>query len=129
MADIIRQDIIEIGFDADYQELIKLNKEIEELKKQLGGGVGDEEFDKLKDSMKDSTKESKKFHTKLKDLAKTSLDKLKNGLKGISTKLTDIGKRAAGAAFNGLKRLAGISFRALTIGLGATATAIANHAF
>ena len=124
MADIIRQDIIEIGFDADYQELIKLNKEIEELKKQLGGGVGDEEFDKLKDSMKDSTKESKKFHTKLKDLAKTSLDKLKNGLKGISTKLTDIGKRAAGAAFNGLKRLAGISFRALTIGLGATATAI-----
>lgn len=125
MADnVVRRDVVQIGFDADYQELIKLNKEIEELKKQLGGGVGDEEFDKLKDSMQDSTKESKKFHTKLKDLAKTSLDKLKNGLKGISTKLTDIGKKAAGAAFNGLKRLAGISFRALTIGLGATATAI-----
>lgn len=55
--------------------------------------------------------------------------KLKDKLKGVGDKLTDIGKKAAGAAFKGLKRLAGISFKAIAAGIGAAATAIGGLAY
>lgn len=81
-------------------------------------------FEKLKSSISNGIRGSTKFKTKLKNIADTSMTKLKGGLQGVSNKLTTIGKKAAGAAFRGLKKIAGISFKALIGGIGASAAAI-----
>lgn len=81
-------------------------------------------FDRLKRSMANGVRGSTQLKTKIKNIADTSMAKLKNGLQGVSNKLTTIGKKAAGAAFRGLKKIAGISFKALIGGLGASAAAI-----
>ena len=81
-------------------------------------------FDRLKRSMANGVRGSTQLKTKIKDIADTSMTKLKSNLQGVSNKLTTIGKKAAGAAFRGLKKIAGISFKALIGGLGASAAAI-----
>lgn len=131
MADnVIRRDLIEIGFDID-DSITKLNKEINDLKKALVGDLGDDAFDdltkdakKAKEGIEDVEKEVKDAKKSLKEIAGVGFTKLLNGLKNVGTKLSDISKKAGTAAFNGLKKLAGISFKALTVGLGAAATGI-----
>lgn len=110
MADnVIRQDVVQIGFDIDNNPLLKLSKEIEEIKKMLKGGIGDDAIDDLKDSTEECVK---------------PLKKVKEEAEKVKDKIVDIGKKAATTAFNGLKKLAGISFRAITVGIGAAATAV-----
>ena len=121
---IIRQDIIEIGFDTDLKELTQLSKEIDDLKKELKGGIGDDAFDDFKDETKETTKEVDSFTKKIKNLANAGLTKLKNGLKQIGTQLTTVAKKAGTAAFNGLKKVASISFKALAVGITGAATAV-----
>lgn len=129
---IIREDVVQIGFEVKDNPITKLNKEMEKLKKILSGSIGDDTFDdltkdakKAEESIKDVNEQTKKLSGKLKDFARTSFEKLKAGLKGVSVRLSDIAKKAGGAAYQGLKRLAGISFKGLVAGLGAAATGIA----
>ena len=109
MADIIREDIVKIGWDIDSNPLIQLQKEVNELKKKLSGGMGDDEMDDLKESA---------------EKAKKPFEDLKDKVEGVSRKLTDLGKKAAKVAFNGLKKIAGISFKALGVGVAALAAAV-----
>lgn len=112
MADnVIRNDIIKLDFDigGTLKELKKINEDINELKKKVTGGVGDEEFDKLKDSANDSVKPLRKVNEQAEKVTKS---------------VTNIGKKAATTAYNGLKKLATISFKALTVGIAGAATAI-----
>ena len=51
---IIRHDIIQLDFDTNLKELTRIAKELDELKKSISGGLGDEEFEKLKDSANDA---------------------------------------------------------------------------
>jgi SLT domain-containing protein/phage-related protein len=81
-------------------------------------------FERLKKSMANGVRGSTKFKTKLKSIDDTSMAKLKNSLQGVSNKLSTIGKKAAGVAFRGLKKIAGISLKAITGGIAACATAI-----
>ena len=122
---VIRQDIIEIGFDTDLKELTQLTKEIDDLKKELKGGIGDDAFDDFKDETKETTKEVDSFTKKIKNLANSGFTKLKSGLKSIGTQLTTIAKKSGTAAFNGLKKVASISFKALAVGITGAATATA----
>lgn len=108
MADVIRQDVVQISFEVD-NSLQKLNDDMTKLKKVLGGSLGDETFSDMEKDAKKST---------------TAIEKLKNGLKKVGDNLTTIGKKAAGAAFTGLKKLAGISFKALIGGVTGAAAAI-----
>ena len=174
MANVIRQDVIEVSVNAKADVLTKLNSEMEKLKSTAAGAVGGgidkltsgfdkmkqsagksgDSIDELKDSiggvgkesglddaandadgLKDSLddvktsmngteKSAKKSHTSLKAFAKVSLVTLGTGLKGILTKLTQIAKKAGGAAYNGLKRMASVSFKALTVGMTAAVGAI-----
>ncbi len=126
---VIRQDIIQLDFDVDDKELQDLRKELSDLKKDLGGDLGDDAFDEFKNETKDATKETDSFRKKIENLAKTGFTKLKSGLKTVSTQLTTIAKKASTAAFNGLKKVASISFKALTIGATAVATAIGKIAY
>lgn len=109
MADIIREDVVKIGWDIDSNPLIQLQKEINELKKKLSGGMGDDEMDDLKDSA---------------EKAKKPFEELKNKVGDVSNKLTHLGQKAAKVAFNGLKKVASITFKGLGIALGAVATGI-----
>lgn len=129
---IIREDVVQIGFEVKDNPITKLNKEMEKLKRILSGSIGDDTFDdltkdakKAEESIKDVNEQTKKLSGKLKDFARTSFEKLKAGLKGVSVRLSDIAKKAGGAAYQGLKKLAGISFKGLVAGLGAAATGIA----
>lgn len=122
---IIRQDIIEIGFDTDLKELTEFTKEIDKLKKELNGNIGDDAFDDFKDEAKDATKETDSFTKKVKNLANSGLPRLKSGLKQISTQLTTLARKAGTAAFNGLKKVASISFKALAVGIAGAAAATA----
>lgn len=107
---VIREDVIKLSFETEnFKALTKLQNDVNELKKKLTGDMGSDALDDLKDS---ATKAKKP----LKDL-KEKADKVKKSV-------TDIGKKAATTAFNGLKKLAGVSFKALAVGIGAAATAI-----
>ena len=108
---VIRQDIVQIDFDIgdSLKELQKLTDEVNDLKKKLTGGVGEDAFDELKDN---ATKSQK------------PIEKVKENVEKVKKSLTEMGKKAATTAFNGLKKLAGLSFKGLTVGIGAAATAI-----
>lgn len=109
MANVIREDVIQIGFDIQNSPIEKLNKEMENLKKTIEKSVGGDPFDDFKDSANETI---------------NPLEKQKKKLDEIKKKLTEIGKKAVVTAYNGLKKLAGISFKAMIAGIGAAAGAI-----
>lgn len=109
MANIIREDVVQVSFDVDLQEINNLQKELNNLKKSVSGGIGDDAFDDLKDG-------AKKAGDAMED-TKEDADKLNN-------KLKDLGNKGASAAYNGLKKVAGITFKALLAGVAATATGV-----
>lgn len=110
---IIRHDVIQLDFISNIKELTKLNKEVDELKKKLGG-VGGEGIENIKEKAEETQK---------------PLKKLKENVGNVSKKLTDLGKKAATTAFNGLKKIAGISFKALTVGITGIAAAVGKIAY
>ena len=123
---VIRQDVIEIGFDIDLGGLNDLTKEFDDLKKDLTGGIGDDAFDGLTDGAKDAQKEADKLQGGLKNLAKTAFTKLTGGLGKVLDKLDNIANKAAVAAFKALKKVAGVSFKVLGAGIAGAATATAG---
>ena len=122
MADIIRQDVIQVGFDIDLKELNDLQKELNDIKKMLLGDMGDDAFNGLGESADDAQEDIERLTKENKEL-RAEIEKLKGQAGQLSNKLVDLGKKGATAAFNGLKKLAGISFKALTVGLAGAATA------
>ena len=108
---VIRQDIIQIEFETDetLKQIQKLQDEINDLKKKFSGGLGDDAFDDLQKEAEETVK---------------PLKKVKEQVEKVTSKLTEMGKKGAVTAYNGLKKVAGISFKALTVGIGAAAAAI-----
>lgn len=153
MANVIRQDVIEIGFKSDLGTLNKINDGMDKLKKSVSNDVDDglgklkksageakksvsslgktdgvdklkKEVNKVADDMNDlgdNTKKTKKFLDRFKN---TDTSKLNSGLNKVKNNLSNIAKKASGVAYRGLKKIAGISFKALIGGLGASAAAI-----
>jgi len=123
-SNIIREDVISVGWDIDSNPLIEMQKELDELKKKLGGGLGDEEFDELKDSVNganDSLGDMQREANKTKD----NLGKTQQAAEKLKNKLTDLGKKG----FAALKKIASVSFKALAVGVGAVATAVGKIAY
>ncbi len=110
---VIRNDVIKLDFDIgnSLKELKKLQDDVNELKKKLTGGIGEETFEELGENAEESIKPIKKV--------KEEAEKLK-------TTLSDLGNKAAKAAYNGLKKVASISFKALSVGIAGAATAISG---
>ena len=109
MSNIIREDVIKLGWDIDSNPLVELQKELNAIKKMLKGDFGDEAFEDIKKGADD---------------ADDAMKKAKKSAKDLKIKLTDLGQKGAMAAFKGLKKLAGISLKALTVGITGAATAI-----
>lgn len=145
----IREDVIKVSFDIDDSPLSNAQKGLDNLTKSVKGNLGKDAFSgltdgakeagnsvdgaasKMKTAMKGVSSETNNTSTKvqgiipkLKQVASVGMQKLSSGLKTVGTHLTNIAKKAGGAAYNGLKKLAGISFKALAAGLAGAATGI-----
>lgn len=64
------------------------------------------------------------FRDKLKDVGKTSFSKIASGLSTVGKKLAEIASKAGKAAYNALKKVAGVSFKALAAGIGGASVAV-----
>ena len=127
MANVIRQDVIEVGFETDLGGLKSLTSGLNDVKKSvIGTGKADglekikEQAEKASNSTSELGDEAKKSQSTLKQMANVGVTKLTSGLKKVGTTLTNIAKKSAVAAYNSLKKLASLSFK----GLIASATAI-----
>ena len=108
---------------------------LDKVKKAANGA--DDSLDKVKksansadDALDDVKKSANNADDSLDKVKKSSnsandaLKKVKKAASDAGSKLADLGKKGATAAFNGLKKVAGLSFKGLTIGIGAAATAV-----
>lgn len=105
MKNVIREDIISIGFDIDSGALNEL--------KQIGhfGGRSLRELQTSAKGAGDGMEGAKKQASKL------------------QSQLTTLGKKGAAMAFNGLKKIAGISFKATVVGVTAIAGAVGKMSY
>ena len=113
MADnIIRNDLIKLDFDIHgLKEFSKLHKDVDQFKKQLTGGLNNDVFKDVKNGAKGTIQ---------------PLEKMKKATKQATEQVTNLGKKASTTAFNGLKKMASVSFKALTVSLGMAAGAVAG---
>lgn len=111
MADsVIRNDLIRLNLDLEgTDELKKLQKELNQLKRMLTGDMGGDAFEELQENAEESVR---------------PLKKVRESVKQVTKEVTNLGKKAVTVAFTGLKKLAGISFKALVAGIGASAVAV-----
>ena len=68
MADIIREDVVSVGFDVDLKDLNDLQKELNNIKKMLLGDMGDDTFDGLGESADDAKEDIEKLTKENKEL-------------------------------------------------------------
>ncbi len=110
MANVIRQDVVQLDFQIEgLRELQRLQEQINELRRSLTGGIGEDSLDGFNRETEESTRSTRT---------------LREQAERLTHSLTDLGRRGATAAFNGLKKIAGISFKALTVGVSAAAGAV-----
>ena len=110
MDNVIRNDVVKLDFDVGsaLKNIQKLSSDYNALEKQMSGQIDDGAFDNLGNDVNDSAKK---------------MEKASRSAKSFNERLKDIGKKGSVAAFNGLKKVAGISFKALTVGIAGAATA------
>ena len=115
MADnVIRRDVIKLDLESDALEEIKrLRKELDDLKKKISGGVGEEEFDKTgrkvkgaREEIDKTTKSAGKLGTALKSAAKVSFKALVAGIGAASTAVGVVVKQSV-SAYAELEQLEG----------------------
>lgn len=110
---VIRRDVVQVLFETNLDEMKKLNKGIDDIKKSILGVEKEDGIEKLKDQADQASKSTKKTADEMKKLGRTSLSQLNKGLQ-------TAGKHLA----NMSKRVASFSFKALNVGLGAAATGV-----
>lgn len=127
----VREDVVKMGFDIDLADLTKLTSALDDIKKMLTGGLGDDAFDEMvKESkkaadgvedvkkgingikpdgldetvkgLKDTDKKGEAAHKQLKKIAQTSFDKTVSGLKSIATTLGRVGLQAGKVLAKGI---------------------------
>ncbi len=149
---IVRQDIVQISFDVDNSGLADLTRSVDSMRNAITGATDDNGLNRLTarlngtddalsnaarsaqglggalgnaaESARNTQRSATRTHTSLKGLGKLALTQLNSGLDKVSGRLTEIGKKAAGAAYSGVKKLAGISFKTMTVGLTSAAVAV-----
>lgn len=129
---VVRKDVIEIGFKTDMGSLNKLTSGMDKLKasvNSLGNDSGlkktQKDIDNLKQSVGNVRKSgAQEFKNVLSNIGKTSFVKVSNSLSEVGRKLSEIASKAGKSAYNALKKIAGVSFKALAAGVGASAIAV-----
>lgn len=107
---VVREDVAKISFDIEHDELLRLTNALDDIKKMLTGGIGDDAFDEM-------IKESKRATDGVEDV-KDSLKGIKpDGLNETVDSLKDTGEKADDA-HDKLKKIANMSFSKTLSGLG-----------
>lgn len=137
MANVIREDVVQVTWDIDQSGISQLNNEIDQLKagvtgnidsglKDIAGGFDElkkaagGDFDSGLEEMKNTAKGANKG---LEDI-KTTADKIKpKGIKQFISHLKDTDTKA-GKAFATLKKMASVGFEKLTSGLKKVASGL-----
>ena len=83
-------------------------------------------FEKLKSTLSGGVAKAKEMASALKKAGATGMGKLFGALGTVGSKLGSLAKSAAGPAFNGMKKLASVSFKALSVGFGVAAAGVAK---
>lgn len=81
MANVIRQDVIQVAFDVDSGGLTQINKDMDKLKSSVGGGVNDG-ITKLKTSLSGTTTEANKLSAAFKKVG--GIDNLSNATEDLT---------------------------------------------
>ena len=110
--EVVRQDVVQIGFDVDFSELTKLTDSLDDMKKAVSGGVGDDAFEDLAKESKKATEEVEGLGDAVKKIKPDGVDDTKDGLKDTGKEAEKAGKemkKAADTDFDkttsGVKRL------------------------
>lgn len=113
---VVREDVVQIGFDIDMAELLRLTDALDDIKKMLTGNLGDDAFDEM-------IKESKKASDGVEGVG-DSLKTIKpDGVKETAKGLGDTGKKAEDA-HGKLKKIANMGFDKTISGLGKLTSAV-----
>ena len=118
MANVVRQDVIQISIDTDLGVLKKLTSGLDELKSSMGALGKSDGLSKASDEVKKLGNEANKAKDSVKGLGETKTDKTNNELKKTKDNLGGV-EKAAKSAHSGLKKLASVSLKALTAGITA----------
>lgn len=117
---VVREDVVRIGFDIEESALTDLIKMLDDFKKMLSGGIGDDAFDEM-------VKESKKANDSLDDLKETvngikpeNIEKTAKGLKETDDK--------ADKAHRELRKIERLNFSNATSGAKRLASALGTVA-
>ena len=100
MANVIRQDVVKIGFDIENNPISKLNKEIENLKKVIAGLSGVDSFEELSDNAKKAEKGMKGVK-KSADETNSSLKKVGSTIGKVTLKVAKFAAIGLGTAATG----------------------------
>lgn len=124
MADnVLRNDVVQISFDTDLKTLTAIIDGLDDLKKAVSDVGKEDGLERAKEEAEGVKNETEKATKSTEKLGKVDLSKLTGGLEKVADKIIEIAKQAGGAAFNAVKKVASISFKALTAGIGAAAAA------
>lgn len=133
MANVIRQDVIQIDFDTDLGELNKLKQELSFLDNQMNSGFGDDAFDDfikdtrkavngtedVADELKKGSANANKFEDALEGAAKVNFNKLTSGINKATSALEKtalaVGKTLVKATAAGVAGLAGLTVKSLSM--------------
>lgn len=108
----LREDVIKISYEVDKKQLEKVNDDIDKMAESAQKFSGSGGLGKISNGFERLTKAAK-------DFAKTHID-----IKKVADTLKKSLVSAASAAYKGLKKVASVSFKALSVSLGAAATAV-----
>lgn len=122
MANVIREDVIQVSFDIDKGGLTQINSEMNDLKNSVTGGI-DSGIKDITSGVNDLTKAVKGVNgdgiEELKNTAngaKGGVDKLKNTINDVKNSLTG-GEKGVKGFTNSLKNIGKISVKGLISGL------------
>ena len=117
---VVREDVVRIGFDVEDSALTDLMKMLNDVKKTLSGGIGDDAFDEM-------VKESKKANDSLDDLKDTVNGIKPDGIQKTAKGLKDTDNKAEDA-HRELKKIDKLNFSNTTSGANRLASAMGTVA-
>ena len=107
---VVKEDVVKIGFDIDMGDLTRLTSALDDIKKILTGGVGDDAFDEMASEAKRASESVDDIKSGLRGIKPDGLDDTVKGLKQTDEKAEDahaelkkVGNVAMDKTVSGLK--------------------------
>ena len=120
MANVIRQDVIQVEFESDFSELTRLKNELEQFKRMLSGGLSDDAFSDLTREARRASESIDNIGSSVDDINTNDVERLRRELNNTDSEAED--------AHSALRRISEVSFNKLTSGLKTVGSALGTVA-